>query len=170
MSHFQRLLSSIFNIWQKNCQQGCVRFLFVVNNHLFLHSVFTFWVLGFMQTCGPQWNADCCWTWAQDFVVNHLTPAAILLQLTESHSNRTTLVLICAICTVINPHAPVHTFLPNEQAEVDTTSSNSSPQHRPHTPQIKFCPWLFFWGWGGSCVREGRLVASTSQVISPVLT
>lgn len=36
-------------------------------------------------------------------------------------SHNTALVLIFAICTVINPHAPVYTFLPNKQVEVDTT-------------------------------------------------
>lgn len=61
-------------------------------------------------------------------------------------SHSTALGLISAICTVITPHALIHTFLPNKRAEVDTTSSNSRPQaHATPGPKSNFAPGLF-WG------------------------
>lgn len=106
---------------------------------------------------------------AQGILANHLTtrPSSSAFGISLGlKSHNTALVLISAICTVINPRAPVHTFLPNKQVEVDTTYSNSSPQaHTTPGPKSNFAL-----GFSGGHVCQTRQLASISQVISPVLT
>ncbi len=83
----------------------------------------------------------------EGIITNHLT--APVVQLSGSHgvkSHNTALVLIPDICTVIKSHAHAHTFLPNKQAEVDTTFSNSSPQALPCPARNLILPPGFFRG------------------------
>lgn len=104
-------------------------------------------------------NTDFCWTPSCDIqsTGRHRPPdrsrssssACRISPGLKSHN--TALDLIRAICAVINPGVGVHTFLPNKQAEVDTTSSNSSLQaHATPWPKSNFAPG-FFWG---PCLSE----------------